>query len=624
MPKHVTRSSTLASAKNNQVDNRGHSPPSRRLRYEDNQDIFVDDLDATLEAHRAINRAKVIRRIENGTDPGIKRPLDAATIHVDPSADTQSIGQVEENTGMGIKVGSIVRPDDAATNNRVSHHSADAVKTSDHGQTKAKMLEERIWPVGTVQYSKVYHSNKRAFKGTVQEYRSCAFPPTQFWRRRSSKELGNVAPPWLQTLKEPEGDALQRLGNEILAFAEYMIPSRTELNATRKVAFQVRNSIRSSLRDSSCEVIGSYSTGLALPFSDIDFIVSFPAIEAEAATYRKSLRGLKFQKTYRKAMYKLHNAFTIDPTYDDNPELVFARIPIVRASHRTTGQEIQVQIQTGRSLQQQHTLAYLAEYPSLQPLYVVLRSCLEIRGLSKPYEGGLGSYPILIMIVNALKHAWDQHDPDDLGSQLLHVLDFYATHDLYRYGFSVDPPRLYRKNKTSMGAEKQEARATDPGLSGIDSMPKPNAERPYLLSLQDPADPTNDLGRNAYAIKHIQKTFAAARQSIQQAMEMWDRGSVTSRPDRATVAGLLDALVGADYGRFESSRIRLEQFGSSESPRANAAHDKQSSAAWGEQEKISAQEMLRKVLQVDQRKVAEKERQNDQDGLSQPQPRTAG
>ncbi|KAL8699805.1 MAG: hypothetical protein Q9224_001258 [Gallowayella concinna] len=633
MPKNFTQSSTLASTKTSRADKGGHP---RNLRFEDNQDIFVDDLDATLEAHRATNRAKIIRTIENGTDPGVKRPDDAATITVEPHSFTnaQRMRQDEGDTDTGVKFVSILRPDDAATINVESHPSTDAVKTakeSEHTNPhKPSLAKDRtlksleIWPVGTVQHSKMYHGKVRAPKGTVQEYRSCAIIPTRPWRHGSNEILGNASRPWLRTLKEPEGDALQRLGNEIKAFAQYMTPSKAEMNATRKVSFQVQNLIKFTLNDSSCDVIGSYSTGLALPFSDIDFSVSFPAVEAEAATYRKSLRGLEFQKIYRKAMYRLRDAFNINPNFDDNPELVFARIPIVRASHRTTGQEIQVQIQTGRNLQQQHTLAYLAEYPSLQPLYVALRSCLEIRGLSKPYEGGLGSYPILIMIVNALKHAWNQHDPDDLGSQLLHVLDFYASHDLYRYGFSVDPPRLFRKDKTSMGADERAERATDLGLSGIESMPKPNALRPYLLSLQDPADPTNDLGRNAYAIKHIQKTFATARQSIQQEMEVWDRGLVQSQPDRSTAAGLLDALVHADYGKLASSRAVLGRFSSSNPPRTIPAHDKQSSTASRDKGKVSVQEMLEKVIEIDQRKVAENGGQKDQDASTQPQPGTAG
>ncbi len=354
-----------------------------------------------------------------------------------------------------------------------------------------------------------------------------------------------------------------------------------------------------SLNDVSCAVIGSYSTGLALPFSDIDFAVSFPAVESEVAIHNKSPRGLQFQKIYRKALYKIVGAFRSDANFTQ-PELVFARIPIARAIHRKTNQEVQVQIQTGGNAQQQHTLAYQAEYPSLRPLYVVLRSCLEMRGLSRPYEGGLGSYPILISIVNALKHASGQHDPHDLGSQLLHVLKFYESSNLCRYGFSADPPRLFRKDKTSMAAEERLRRAADPVLSGIDTMAKLNPLRPYLLCLQDPADPKNDLGRRAYAIKHIQETFAVSRRSMVEAMEVWD--GQTNKP--VTSVGLLDALVHANYWHFERERTRLGLF------KAPKRHNRRPT---------SAREMLEKVIEVDRRKAAEDVSQRDQGSPPEPE-----
>ena len=378
-----------------------------------------------------------------------------------------------------------------------------------------------------------------------------------------------------------------------------MAPSREELKATRSVASEVQSLILSTLNDVSCAIIGSYSTGLALPFSDIDFAVSFPAVESEVAIHNKSSRGLQFQKIYRKGLYKIVGAFRSDANFTQ-PELVFARIPIARAIHRKTNQEIQVQIQTGGNAQQQHTLAYQAEYPSLRPLYVVLRSCLEMRGLSRPYEGGLGSYPILISIVNALKHASGQHDPHDLGSQLLHVLKFYETSDLCRYGFSADPPRLFRKDKTSMAAEDRLRRAADPVLSGIDTMSKLNPLRPYLLCLQDPADPKNDLGRRAYAIKHIQETFAVSRRSMVEAMESWDRQ--TNKP--ATSVGLLDALVHANYWHFERKRTRLGLF---KAPK------------WHNKRTTSTREMLDKVIEVDRRKAAEKVSQKDQGSPPEPE-----
>ncbi|KAL8862626.1 MAG: hypothetical protein Q9178_001124 [Gyalolechia marmorata] len=543
-------------------------------RYEDTRDIYIDDLDATLEAHRATNRAKIIRRVKAPPDPGNK-----TIVHGDSAVDRSA-----SSTKLPSTTRRLVAPTSTITDNSISGPRGDNVAKVEPAATSqgvnGQTLEaDRIRPPSG-RFKIIIHVHLLLMENGVSNLRDTR---ARYSALGSNTRTGRKAMPY----------------REIIAFEKYMAPSHEELKATRSVASEVQSLILSTLNDVSCAVIGSYSTGLALPFSDIDFAVSFPAVESEVAIHNKSPRGLQFQKIYRKGLYKIFGAFRSDANFTQ-PELVCARIPIARAIHRKTNQEIQVQIQTGGNAQQQHTLAYQAEYPSLRPLYVVLRSCLEMRGLSRPYEGGLGSYPILISIVNALKHASGQHDPHDLGSQLLHVLQFYESSDLCRYGFSADPPRLFRKDKRSMAAEERLRRAADPVLSGIDTMAKLNPLRPYLLCLQDPADPKNDLGRRAYAIKHIQETFAVSRRSMVEAMEVWNRQ--TNKP--VTSVGLLDALVHANYGHLESERTRLGLF------RAPRLHNRRTT---------SAREMLEKVMEVDRRKAAKDVSQNDQGSLPEPE-----
>ena len=398
-----------------------------------------------------------------------------------------------------------------------------------------------------------------------------------------------------------------RLGNEIIAFERYIAPSDAEMMAMRKIVSQVKAVVSSRLTTSSCEVVGSYSTGLALAYSDIDFAVSLPDVEKEAATHRKSRRGIQYQKIYRRILLRLQEAFAVDGNFRDNSAtIVYARIPIVQVTHRRTNQKIQLQVSTDCHQQRQYILAYLAEYPTLRPLYFVIRSCLEMRRLSITFEGGLGSYAILMLIVNALKHASGRFNNHDVGSQLLHVLDFYTNSNLYKYGFSVDPPHMFLKGGKSKTDEEGSAQAADPMLRGIDLIAKSNPQQPYLLCLQDPSDPTNDLGRKAYAIKHIQETFASAKKTIGREMEAWDRRSDATSAEIAAI-GLLDPLIHGNYRSFTFDRRKIEEYGSSMSSEAegNRVNRKLSRFA-SDRHKISAREMLEKVKEVDQRKAAER------------------
>ncbi|KAL9019893.1 MAG: hypothetical protein Q9185_002835 [Variospora sp. 1 TL-2023] len=558
------------------VENERASAHRPRPKLEDSQDIYVDDLDATLEAHRATNRAKIIRRIRAGTDPCVKhmvidRPNDNGSL-------ARNYAATKPNQGAKEKVMEVSAVEVAS-----SAGKRNALKASD------------FWPPGSIQHQKLAKSPPRLMKGSIQEYHARAMVPIGSWRC-PSEECGHTDwfRPWLNHMSEPGGDALERLGHEITAFERYVTPSMAALNASKKVVSQIKQVISSTIDHSSSEVIGSYKTGLAMPWSDIDVAVSLPAIEKEAAAHQKSLRGRQYLKIHRNTLYKLKAAISRDPNFDADVEHIFARVPIVRAKHRQTGVEVEIQMRAGSCHQHQHVLAYLVEYPTLRPLYFILRSCLELRRLTIPFEGGLGSYAILMLIVNALKHAPGRYAFHDVASQLLHVLDFYAKSDLYHNGFSVDPPRMFSKAKLSLTTEERLLRAADPVLRGIDSMAAGNPRQPYLLCLQDPADPRNDLGSKAYAIKHIQATFSMARKTITGAMGVWNRRSDLASHNGAKL-GLLDALVCGNYEQFNSDRNKVAVYGCS----------KADATAPDRKVRITAHEMLQKVIEMDNRRAAE-------------------
>ncbi|KAL8936821.1 MAG: hypothetical protein Q9216_004732 [Gyalolechia sp. 2 TL-2023] len=553
------------------------------LPLHDTQDIHVNDLGATLEAHRATNRAKIIRRVQAPSNPTIKPLFKRESNDANNSGGTCPT----ENTQQAVKERKQEEP--------IAEKVVDDIENN-----KRKPWE--FWPAGSMQHQKLNGSKQHAPPRSVSEYHARSVNPIGSWKLPSKNPSNtDLSRPWHRYLDEHGGDALQRLGNEIIAFERYITPSSAGLNAMRKVVSQVNHVVNSTIDKCSCDVIGSYSTGLALAYSDIDFAISLPDVEEEAAVHRKSLNGLDFRKQYRRILFKLQKAFAKDINFAESSSVVvYARTPIVRVTHRITGQEIQVQLWTGARQQQQHTLAYLAEYPALRPLYFVIRSCLEMRRLNITFEGGLGSYPLLMSIVNALKHASGRYDPHDVGSQLLHVLDFYTSSDLYHTGFSIEPPRTFRKGEIRKAVKERLSRASDPVLCGIDLIGRTNPRHPYLLCLQDPADPTNDLGRKAYAIKHIQQTFATARKIMVSGMEAWDQrpNGTTANDDNIS---LLDALVHGNYGRFEHDRRGIESYGSPAWRHFRSRIVAEGSHNGG---KISAREMLEKIDEVDKRKAA--------------------
>jgi len=301
------------------------------------------------------------------------------------------------------------------------------------------------------------------------------------------------------------------------------------------------------------QVVGSYGTGLANSFSDIDFNLSFPDFEKTPLERGPSPTRDKARKAAGRALVRMHGTVENSNHFFRNVELVLARVPIVKAEHCGTKLKVEIQALSTNQNAKEYVASYLAEFPTLKTLYTVIRSALHIRDLTNVHKGGLGSYPIFMMIVNALKQASGKFAHDDLANQFLHFLDFYGTADLYKHGFSVDPPRTVLKRGNKMSAEDKIARLQDAMLRGIDILEPYNPRKPYLLFLQDPANPVNDLGRKAYGIKHVQCILRHFSESLKESMRRYDEGPMKTHNWLRT-RGFLGNLLEANYESLISNR----------------------------------------------------------------------
>ncbi|KAK4694099.1 hypothetical protein P7C71_g3425, partial [Lecanoromycetidae sp. Uapishka_2] len=296
--------------------------------------------------------------------------------------------------------------------------------------------------------------------------------------------------------------------------------------------------------------------------SDLDFSISAKSsTEDSEASHGTSPR--QFARAAERSLRIVEKHLRASSAFS-RPELVHARVPLVTSKHLATGLDIQLQTMAPYQSAQEYTAEYLAELPSLRPLYIILRHSLAVRKLTTVYDGGLGSYTILMMIVTALKHSSGKFAANDLGGQLLHVLNFYANADLYKHGFSANPPRVFDKIHEPRPMEEREARLLDPQLNGIDHiLQRRNIRKPYLLALQDPANDLNDLGKNAYAIKHVQATFKVALEGIPKALK--ERSLNLDSPEEAGSWSCLDFLIKADYKAFEIARSKIQRLIASDS-----------------------------------------------------------
>ena len=167
-------------------------------RYEDNKDIYVDDLQATLEAHRATNRARIIRRVDAGSDPSVFRPdwpepyqdLDVA---VEDASDPRASGNDAESP--------MSAPSEVEDNIEDIEH----LKTME----KDRLKPWEFWPIGSTQYRKLRGIRHRMRTQGPAEYQATVFEPSG--DSAIGQKVHKQHCPWLGHMEgDLGGDALQR------------------------------------------------------------------------------------------------------------------------------------------------------------------------------------------------------------------------------------------------------------------------------------------------------------------------------------------------------------------------------------------------------------------------------
>ena len=376
--------------------------------------------------------------------------------------------------------------------------------------------------------------------------------------------------PWAQGYEvRKKSTAAQILDLEIAAFADHMEPTHRE----RKARLHVRNSaniIMDTLPDQQPYAFGSTKTGLAMPYSDIDF-----------GLFDKIQRQYASQPT-------MEHLYSILKRSEDYICVVYrpALRSIITAQHKATGVDVQIVAREAGS-QDNRVRAYLATIPYIQQLYSVMRTAFGVRGFVDPFIGGISSYGTFMMLAAALtRRGTPINIHESPGSQLLQFLSFWANFDTTKYGIAPScpastydkgtdlvydrPAKLFRKiafdeNHRSGKYNAHQAKLVRAALdrkqgqrAGQYRIGRLNPEQPYLLCLQDPANPINDLGATCHAIKHILQTIKALHADLVHVMDEHDRTPPGDRSKGET--SFLLPLVGRSHELYAERRQRLRKF----------------------------------------------------------------
>ncbi|XP_071907412.1 uncharacterized protein [Coffea arabica] len=257
-----------------------------------------------------------------------------------------------------------------------------------------------------------------------------------------------------------------QLHKEILDFCDFLSPTPEEQASRNEAIDAVFDVIRYIWPNCKPEVFGSFKTGLYLPTSDIDVVIldskiSRPQIGLQALSRALSQRGIakKIQVIAK------------------------ARVPIIKFVEKRSGFafDISFDVQNGPKAADFIKDA-VAKWPPLRPLCLILKIFLQQRELNEVYSGGVGSYALLTMLIAMLQvNFFDMYgrklNTADVGVSCNGEGTFFLKS---RKGFSI-------KGK------------------------------PFVISIQDPQAPENDIGKNSFNYFQVRSAFAMAFSSLTNA-----------------------------------------------------------------------------------------------------------
>ena len=222
-------------------------------------------------------------------------------------------------------------------------------------------------------------------------------------------------------------------------FVKSHIKKFSEVN--NKILERIQNNINKINSNYKAKLYGSRATNLCLMWSDIDIVIyhekkNRKRIENEISKDIEDLEEMdNVIEEKLDLLDKLNKILNNDISFVENIKyLNKARVPIIKI--KTTKEFNNTMIDITLQTKEHYGLRcvklikkFLKEYESLEPLLFCLKTILKISELNDPYNGGLSSYALILMVVNFLqiqKKMNKNINKDKIGDLFYDLLFYYG------------------------------------------------------------------------------------------------------------------------------------------------------------------------------------------------------
>ena len=307
-----------------------------------------------------------------------------------------------------------------------------------------------------------------------------------------------------------------RLHEELLDFCSYVSPKPAEQSMREELIGRLDAMVKEAFPNSPnvhMKPFGSYATKLYLPISDIDLVL-FGVDEPRFASGEKGKNSPL--GVLERVMRSKQNASYLE-------HISGARIPILKLTDKATGVKVDICYNIEGGLRAAEFIVHMQhQMPALRPLTLFLKYFLHCRILNDTYKGGIGSFMLQLMLINHLQGLQLagrlQHPTTNLGMLLMSFLEAYGISINYKNaGLNMNAAQngaaasSSDRNSSTLHSSSSSARTSFFNKSSRGWF---NANRPYLLSIENPLDPNHDVGSNSYLILRVRKALQFAYQIL--------------------------------------------------------------------------------------------------------------
>lgn len=271
---------------------------------------------------------------------------------------------------------------------------------------------------------------------------------------------------------------------EIEAFTRYISPTPIEAELRELTVKLITNAVQQAFPDAEVHPFGSYETKLYLPLGDIDLVI----LSSSMGYSRKENVLQAIAKTIKRA--GIASQVQI---------IAKARVPLVKFVTSLGMLKVDMSInQPSGLVGGQIVKGFLKDMQSslaLRSLVYITKAFLSQRNMNEVYTGGLGSYAIVCLVISFLqmhpKIRNGEIDPDkNLGVLVFEFFELYGCYFNYQEtGISIRDGGSYYSKKQRGWFDYY---------------------KPISLSIEDPADETNDISSGSFAFPKVRTTFAGA------------------------------------------------------------------------------------------------------------------